>query len=76
MEEEGELSYWEVLFKANSFSDLLDRLNMVEEISAADNRRLKEMSEAAEQVVEAQTSLEAEKAEMESAKQELDDTQV
>lgn len=33
MEEDGELSYWEVLFKANSFSDLLDRLNMVEELS-------------------------------------------
>ena len=32
MEEEGELSYWEVLFKANSFSDLLDRLNIIEEI--------------------------------------------
>ena len=40
MEEEGTLSYWEVLFRANSFSDLLDRLNMVEEISASDQRRL------------------------------------
>ena len=30
MEEEGSVTYWEVLFKANSFSDLLDRLNMVE----------------------------------------------
>ena len=29
MEEDGKLSYWSVLFKANSFSDLLDRLNMV-----------------------------------------------
>ena len=46
MEEEGTLSYWEVLFKANSFSDLLDRLNMVEEIAASDNRRLQELDEA------------------------------
>ena len=61
MEEEGELSYWEVLFKANSFSDLLDRLNIVEEIAASDNRRLKELSEAADEVVVAQDELVSEK---------------
>ena len=72
MEEEGEVTYWEVLFKANSFSDLLDRLNIVEEIAASDNRRLKELSEAADVVEVAQTELVDEKAEMELAKQELD----
>ena len=72
MEEEGELSYWEVLFKANSFSDLLDRLNIVEEIAASDNRRLKELSEAADQVEVAQGELVSEKEEMELAKLELD----
>ena len=72
MEEEGELSYWEVLFKANSFSDLLDRLNIVEEIAASDNRRLQELSKAADVVEVAQTELVDEKAEMEQAKQELD----
>jgi len=76
MEEEGELSYWEVLFKANSFSDLLDRLNIVEEIAASDNRRLKELSEAAAVVAVAQEELLGEKAEMELAKQELDETQL
>ena len=75
MEEEGELSYWEVLFKANSFSDLLDRLNMVEEIAASDNRRLEELSEAAHRVEEAQAELETEKADLEVTKQELDETQ-
>ncbi len=75
MEEEGELSYWEVLFKANSFSDLLDRLNIVEEIAASDQRRLKELSEAASAVEVAQEELETEKADMELTKQELDDTQ-
>ena len=29
MEEDGEISYWSVLFKASSFSDLLDRLSMI-----------------------------------------------
>lgn len=75
MEEEGTLSYWEVLFKANSFSDLLDRLNMVEEIAASDNRRLKELSEAANHVAEAQEALEGEKADLELTKNELGMTQ-
>ena len=75
MEEEGELTYWEVLFKANSFSDLLDRLNMVEEIAASDQRRLKELAQAAENVESAQEELELEKADLEVSKRELDDTQ-
>ena len=75
MEEEGEISYWEVLFKANSFSDLLDRLNMVEEIADSDARRLKEMGEAAAAVEQAQTELEGEKADLEETKRELNETQ-
>jgi len=72
MEEEGELSYWEVLFRANSFSDLLDRMSIVEEIAASDNRRLKELGEAANNVVMAQEELTTEKADLESTKTELD----
>ena len=75
MEEEGSLSYWEVLFKANSFSDLLDRLNMVEEIAASDQRRLKALSDAKDAVEVAQAELEEEKAELENTKTELDNTQ-
>ena len=76
MEEEGEVSYWEVLFKARSFSDLLDRLNMVEEIAASDQRRLVAMNEAAEEVAAAQDNLEVEKAELEVAQEELEQAQV
>ena len=75
MEEEGSLSYWEVLFKANDFSDLLDRLNMVEEIAASDQRRLEELNQAALAVEEAQSQLEVEKAELQLTKNELDETQ-
>jgi len=75
MEEEGEVSYWEVLFKANSFSDLLDRLNMVEEIASSDKRRLQELSEAAANVEQAQAELETEKADLELTRQEMDATQ-
>ena len=75
MEEEGNLTYWEVLFKANNFSDLLDRLNMVEEIAASDNRRLKELDEATKAVEIAQSELATEKADLEATKQELNETQ-
>ena len=75
MEEDGSISYWEVLFKANSFSDLLDRMNMVEEIATSDKRRLKALGEAAENVEEAQAALEDEKAELQETKDELDATQ-
>ena len=71
MEEQGSLSYWSVLFKANSFADLLDRLNMVKEIAEADQRRLEEMDRAAVAVEEAQIALEGEKALLESSKEEL-----
>ncbi len=71
MEEEGTLSYWSVLFEANSFSDLLDRLNMMQEIAASDQRRLEEMRIAAETVATAKTELEGEKTALEESKQEL-----
>jgi murein DD-endopeptidase MepM/ murein hydrolase activator NlpD len=72
MEEEGELSYWSVLFKANSFSDLLDRLVMVEEIARADQRRLKELDDAAKVVEAARDELQEEKTGAEETKAELD----
>ena len=72
MEESGTISYWEVIFQAKSFTDLLDRLNMVEEIAAADRKRMAELSQAAENVEEAKVSLEGEKEELESTKQEMD----
>lgn len=75
MEEDGEISYWSVLFKAKSFSDFLDRLSMIEEIAASDRRRIKEMDEAAAEVEAAQEALEAEKAELELVKEELDAAQ-
>lgn len=75
MEEDGAISYWSVLFAANSFSDLLDRLSMIEEIAAADNRRLKEMSEAAQEVENAKVALLTEREELEAKKASLDETQ-
>ena len=75
MEEEGSLSYWTVLFQANSFSDLLDRINMVQEIASSDQRRLKELQAAAKDVENARADLETEKSSLEATKAELNATQ-
>ena len=71
MEEQGELSYWSVLFQASSFSDLLDRMNMVEEIAAADRRRLEDMKRAAIEVEAAKATLELEKGNLEVSRTQL-----
>ena len=75
MEEEGKLSYWSVLFKASSFMDLIDRLNMIEEIQAADERRLEQLTQAANEVAEARTTLEEEKSALEGSRLELAEAQ-
>ena len=72
MEENGTLSYWSVLFKASSFADFLDRLNMMEEIARADKQRLEEMDRAAKAVAEAKELLQSQKAELEATRDELD----
>ena len=75
MEEQGELSYWSVIFKANSFSDLLDRVSMVKEIAAADQRRLNEMNQVATAVAQTQKELEEEKKALEQTRAEMEKSQ-
>ena len=75
MEEDGQLSYWSVLFQANSFSDFLDRLNMIEEIAASDKRRLDEMGAVAVEVAAAKEALQLEKVALEQSRQDLADKQ-
>ena len=73
MEEEGKLTYWEVLFEANSFTDLLDRLNMIDEINAADRRRIEQMRIAADIVNATQMNLATEKSALEEVRVQLDE---
>ena len=68
MEEEGTLSYWEVLFKANSFADLLSRIDSIHEVAAADQRMLEQMQEMADQITRDRQELESDLAEQEEAK--------
>ena len=75
MEEEGSVSYWSVLFKAKSFTDLIDRINMMQEIHLADQKRMNELSEAAVAVAEARAALETEKVALEESRAELKESQ-
>ena len=75
MEEEGTISYWEVVFKANNFTDMLDRLNMMEEIAASDQRRIQEIGTVAEEVKTAKESMAREREDLEQTKLELAETQ-
>ena len=71
MEEEGNITYWQVIFEANSFTDLLDRVNMIEEINASDRRRIEEMRIAADIVTATQMNLESEKSALEESRVQL-----
>lgn len=76
MEKNAGVSYWSVIFQANSFIDMLDRIKMIQQIAEADKRRLEEMTAAAQVVAEAKSGLEEEKAELENSKLQLEEAQV
>ena len=71
MEEDGDETYWSVLFQANSFSDLLDRMNLVSEVMDYDNEVMDELAEARQAVADAKKELEESKAGEEAVRQNL-----
>ena len=71
MEEGGSLNYWAVIFQAESFTDLLDRVNMIREIAEADRSRMEKLAEAARAVENAQLTLETEKKNLEQFREKL-----
>ena len=68
MEENGKLTYWSILFKANSFSDLLDRVDMINEIALADSNMIRQIQEVAQEIEASRQELALEKVELEEAK--------
>ena len=76
MEEEGPVSYWSVLFKANSFIDFIDRMNLIREINDADQRMIEELDQAAQQVAQSKTELEEEKTALEQSRKEQEATEL
>ena len=71
MEESGSVSYWSVLFHASSFTNLLDRLDMIQEIAEADRTMLRELQQAADEIVAARTEVEQGRTQLQEAKDEL-----
>lgn len=71
MEKNGKISYWSVLFQADSFTDFLDRMKMVREIAEADRARLEQVKQAAKAVEAAKGALEDEKAQLQTAQDTL-----
>ena len=53
MEERGNVSYWSVLFNANSFSDLLDQINAISEVMDYDNQVMDNLAAARQAVADA-----------------------
>ena len=72
MEEGGEISYWAVLFEANSFSDLLSRVDMIHEIARADQKMLETLKEKAGEIAAAQEELRQEVAQQQTLREELE----
>ena len=63
MEESGDVSYWSVLFSATSFSDLLDRMDMVNSTIAYNESVMEALTAAREEVAEVKATLETARSE-------------
>lgn len=72
MEKHGKVDYWSVLFRADSFSDLLSRLDIVNEIMKYDQKVMQDWRDVQEEVKAKKATLEGQKAESEAAKAELE----
>lgn len=68
MEEQGEVSYWSILFSSSDFSELLDNYMMIEEIIEYDNQVIDSLVALQEKVTADRTALEGAQAEQEEAK--------
>lgn len=71
MEETGSVSYWSILFRASSFSDLLDRVDMIREIAESDQLMLKQLSAATQAVETERANLEQQKLDLQQTEDDL-----
>lgn len=72
MEKNGAVSFWSVIFQSKSFSDLLDNINMIKEISTADQMMLAKMQKNNEQIAATRAEMEADRASLQDKIEELD----
>lgn len=68
--EEGgtKVSYWAILFKAADFSDLLERIDMIQEIEQSDRQMLENLKESARRIAASREDLASEKILLEEQK--------
>lgn len=72
MEEQGKVEYWSVLFRAENFSDLLGRLDIINEIMEYDQRVIDDLKALQAITAEKKEELEGQKSASEEAKAELE----
>ncbi|MGM9608398.1 MAG: murein hydrolase activator EnvC family protein [Oscillospiraceae bacterium] len=72
MEEQGTVTYWQILFGAADFNDLLDRAMMINETAEYDNAVMDALEQARIDVENAKAALESARAEQVDAKTALD----
>ena len=70
MEEEGTVSYWSILFNAESFSDMLDRLADIDAVMDYDNQIMDELTATREELERLQAELESARADEQAVKEE------
>lgn len=68
MEEEGTVSYWNIIFNAADFTDLLDKAMMISEVVEYDNAVMRALEEARHDIEQSKAMLEQARAEQVSAK--------
>ena len=74
MEEQGEANYWSFLFGADSFSELLGRLDIVNEIMDYDQGVISDLKQLQVEIAEKKAGLEQNKADSEAVKASLEVT--
>ena len=75
MEKDNGLSYWSVLFRASSFTELLDQMQMISQIHQGDQDCLDALEAASQEVEAATQALTTEREAAEATRQELTTTQ-
>ena len=75
MEEEGNASYISVLLAANSFSDLLTRVEIIRDVMNHDQKLMDQLQETRVQIEEKKAAIEDSRAQQAAAKEKLTDRQ-
>ena len=75
MYEQGDATYVQILMKATSFSDMLNKVGYAEQLYEYDRKKLEEYQEVQKKVAEVQQKLEEEKSEQEESKRGLEEEQ-